>query len=506
LFGKLFLRLDYLGFNAQNLILAKFLAKRERDSAKKNFESEYWLGIGRDTRPPNFANIAAADTAHTGDILVISLCNESNPIYHVGAIANPVVGQPTSAYEEDYDIFVGDTFTNLNSFIGINYPISTTGAPYANSKAFIQQTLLAIKGNSYTTTEANAIPVNSTFTSGEWDDVKASLTGSNPYSVLGAGLDNYNWTAKVDKNDLDFGTTGVLISPEDFANDINTLLADIVQVVEVEVEVPYLVNEYNYIEGESITPISANNSWTMSYSLKQSSWISWHSYMPNFYLNVPEKFYSWKYNSGNYLWKHGVEGKYQSFYGTQYPFIIEFVSLSNPIATRIWEYISMLVEVKRYNPEYMDFIDINDVFFNKLIAYNSRQCSGLLNIKVKDANQDSEDYLYEQITNLENDEIIVDRNERNWSINNLRDIRTNYNEPIFFSNLLSLQDEYFIDKVLNNDSIDYDKDWTEMESFRDKYLVIRLIFDNFARNDSEVNGSTKMIMNFSVENETQSFR
>lgn len=34
-------------------------AERARDSAKKNFESEYWLGMGRDTRPPNFANIAA---------------------------------------------------------------------------------------------------------------------------------------------------------------------------------------------------------------------------------------------------------------------------------------------------------------------------------------------------------------------------------------------------------------------------------------------------------------
>lgn len=34
-------------------------AKRARDSAKKNFESEYWLGMGRDTRQPNFANIAA---------------------------------------------------------------------------------------------------------------------------------------------------------------------------------------------------------------------------------------------------------------------------------------------------------------------------------------------------------------------------------------------------------------------------------------------------------------
>ena len=32
-------------------------AKRARESAKKNFESEYWLGMGRDTRPPNLGNI-----------------------------------------------------------------------------------------------------------------------------------------------------------------------------------------------------------------------------------------------------------------------------------------------------------------------------------------------------------------------------------------------------------------------------------------------------------------
>ena len=70
-----------------------------------------------------------------------------------------------------------------------------------------------------------------------------------------------------------------------------------------------------------------------------------------------------------------------------------------------------------------------------------------MNIKVKDADQESEDYLYEQINNLESNEIIVDRNERNWTLNNLRDIRVNYNEPIFISNLTSLQTEYFIDKV-----------------------------------------------------------
>ena len=119
-----------------------------------------------------------------------------------------------------------------------------------------------------------------------------------------------------------------------------------------------------------------------------------------------------------------------------------------------------------------------------------------MNIKVKDS--ESEDYLYNQVSNLNNDEIIADRSERNWNINNLRDIRTDYNQTIFISDLASLQTEYFIDKILNNASIDYNKDWTELESFRDKYLVVRLIFDKFA--------DVKLLLNFSGEHETQSFR
>ena len=54
----------------------------------------------------------------------------------------------------------------------------------------------------------------------------------------------------------------------------------------------------------------------------------------------------------------------------------------------------------------------------------------------------------------------------------------------------------YIDKVLNETTLDFNKDWYELESFRDKYLVVRLIFDKFA--------NKKIITNFSVENEDPS--
>lgn len=445
------------------------------------------------------------------NIIAVSFVNENkigdfppNVCYH-GDLVNPLEDGASDFYD-DYDEFI-PLYNSLiglgGSFIALNYPIVYTSGPVASTRGFLQHVLAAVKGVSYTFPEVEALEVNPFIDAPTWDILKLSLQGVNPYPD--DGLENYGWEVKSNRG---WNGTGDVITSEQFQIDMDEFLEGKTTVIieTIEVEVNFEETIFMYIDGVVIeNPIEANNSWTMSYSLKQGSWISWHSYLPNFYLNIPEKFYSWIYGNDN-LWKHNKKGSYQIFYGNLHPFILEYVSLSNPLVTRIWEYLMMLVEVKQFNSVYNEYTDINDIFFNKLIAYNSRQCSGSLNIKVKDADQDSEDYLYEQINNLDNDEIIVDRNERNWSINNLRDIRTNYAEPIFKSDLFSLQTEYFIDKVLNNSSIDYNKDWTELESFRDKYLVIRLIFDNFARSESESDGDIKMIMNFSAENETQSFR
>ena len=58
-------------------------------------------------------------------------------------------------------------------------------------------------------------------------------------------------------------------------------------------------------------------------------------------------------------------------------------------------------------------------------------------------------------------------------------------------NIIDLSEFAFSDSTLN-----FNKDWYELESFRDKYLVVRLIFDKFA--------NKKIITNFSVENEDPS--
>lgn len=465
---------------------------------KINNGSERWL---------NFSALAAESPLHTGDILVLSFVNEASPNYHTASIVNPIINQPTTGtpgFTDDYNIFVNTTLPSLNSFLGINYSITTNWNSYNDSKAFTQHTILAINGTNYGLTEAQAIlnTLDDTiFTSANKSNILDTMLAPNPYQALGTPLKDLGWLMKVDRNDLDYlaseGTIPI-ITPEQFTEDINELLEGITQVIEVETEVSYIETEYMYLDGEVLEDLDIlNNSWTLSFSLKNEAWISWHSYIPSFYINVPEDFFSWIHNNNN-LWKHNKLGNYQNFYGKRHPFIVEFVSLSNPLITRIWDYLKLITEAKRYSEDFNEFVDERFITFNKGLFYNSRQCSGILNLMVKDTNPDNENYLLQQVQNLQGDSIIIDRNEGDWHINQIRDIRTDYSQPIFKSKLEDLQDDYYIDKVVNEDSIDYDKDWTELESFRDKYLVVRLIFDNF--------DDVKLLLNYSVENEVQSFR
>ena len=274
-------------------------------------------------------------------------------------------------------------------------------------------------------------------------------------------------------------------------------------------EIPYSITETEETsttetistETVDLVPLKVNllnNSWTKSFDIKEKIWISYHSYLPNFYLHNNETFYSFK-NDIEGLWKHNIIGEFQTFYEVTYPFILDYVSLSSPIVTRMWEYLQFIVDSQVFDSSSEDYIDIDSEFFDKIILYNSKQCSGELDVKIKKNIIDS-DYFITQLNENNKGEIVVDRIERNWFINNLRDRRVDYSKPIFKKDLVSLQDKYFIDKIIDLTTIDLDKSWLELENFRDKYLQIRLIFSNFA-SETNTAKNVKLLMNFIIEEE-----
>ena len=255
---------------------------------------------------------------------------------------------------------------------------------------------------------------------------------------------------------------------------------------------------YEYEDGTVLDTVAhppINNSWTMSYSLKRQEWRSWHPYLPSFYFHVQEKFYSWPQGSTS-IWKHNIENSYQTFYGVRYPFIVEYVDNPSPLTSKIWSNIMFQTEAKKYDVTSQEYIDQRNVTFNKVLLYNTEQISGELTLVPKQ--NSSVDYLYQQTTNSSSNQITIDRNERDWTLNSMRDLRDDYEVPMFIKNVAQLQSNYYIDKIVNPLAINYNKDWTQLTSFRDKYLVVRLIFDNFA--------DTRLTFNFSALTKQQSER
>jgi hypothetical protein len=264
--------------------------------------------------------------------------------------------------------------------------------------------------------------------------------------------------------------------------------------------------------------IKKDKSFTLSFSLKanegRGAWISWHSYLPYIYLQTADKFYSIQGNnfSGengvtfdyNNIFKHNsqisnVGQKYHRFYSINNVYIIDYIFNKNSVIPFITQNIEWETFCREYTAasDFKDYIEKNLITFTNAIVYNDRQCSGLLSLRIKDTEGVDEDYLIEQTVNNDIGEIIIDYNETLWSMNDLRDYVVDNQVPIWLSDADSTENEYFIDKILNPASTSFSKDWTQLENFRDKYLGIRFIFNNFAQNSKS---SVKMFFRFSKHN------
>lgn len=444
------------------------------------------------------------------EVLLLVFVDESDGpgTYHRGDLTDPM-SAPSTGYIVDVNEFVNNVYPQFKSFKAINYPIVKN---LPQNKEYLQHTIAAIEGRSMTQDEVDALNQNPIFSDAEWSILKNNLQ-NNPY-IGQPPLKDFGWSYKENRVDGadNNGTAECLVdgvsvlTPCQFTIDIQDILTTqtSITVTPTEIEVQTSFIETIYVDGQPVEEFSkADNSWTMSFSLKAKTWTSWHSYLPNFYYYIADKFYSWGFGKKdqalqNTFWKHNVKGKYQNFYGKREPFSLEYTAMSEPLKTKIWDGITLHTEAKRYVPDMDQYVDVRDVTFNKGIFYNTRQCTGLLNLKVKDTDTPEEDYMLQQIVNVDPGTVIIDRNERDWSLNDIRDIRVDYDQPIFNADIVARQSEYYTDKILNDSALDENKSWEQLESLRDKYLVVRLIFDTF--------DDVKLIMNYSIENETDSLR
>lgn len=236
-----------------------------------------------------------------------------------------------------------------------------------------------------------------------------------------------------------------------------------------------LVPTFTNIKAVPFNPQVINNSWTLSYSFNNNRWISYHSYLPSGYIFSSDNLLSFV-NNNNHIYKHNSKLYYNTYYGYSYPHVVEFVCKSEDLRVKLFDSFSFSTDaiVNGYDSRY--------ITFNKAVVYNGRQCSGLLELKPRENTDRS--WMDDVAGDNEFGVCMLDRREKNWTMNEFYDISRLYNAKMWDADIAARQQEYYTDKVLNTTRLASDMDWRELERFRDRYIIVRLIFD--ARSDTQL--------------------
>ena len=179
------------------------------------------------------------------------------------------------------------------------------------------------------------------------------------------------------------------------------------------------------------------------------------------------------------LWRHLTNIQlYNEFYGNIEPYIIEY-----PFAyqyqdqllqnvqdyTKAYEYIYIPDGVFNDNTR----IETNAKWFNKAILYNGQQSSGVLNLVAKPLNNMHE-YMKYPIFNTDSKTILYTKSDNFYQYNTFWALQKSSQVPLFNTGCESLS----IDKVINQENMNYDTRSFKKATLRAKELKIRHILDS----------------------------
>lgn len=243
---------------------------------------------------------------------------------------------------------------------------------------------------------------------------------------------------------------------------------------------------YNTVINNFVSPDNEvyfrNESFTIGYSPIIKNWISFYSFIPNFYIAQTSHLQS---GNSKGIWNHGISPlSYQVIYDELKPYILEYPYSMLPRVATVGS-VTLMQDIRKYynHTDYYSEVSLpNDINFNKAILYNNEQCTGQLNLiyqKPKDLKQRNSYPKY----NKNSIDVLFSKREQKFTFNSIWDIvsTTRNNQPLFVNNWSSMQQSYFIDKVLNDNAYTYANKAGTKIPLRAKECRVRLIQDKEER-------------------------
>lgn len=218
------------------------------------------------------------------------------------------------------------------------------------------------------------------------------------------------------------------------------------------------------------TDQGVDKSWTMSFSFKTNSWVSWHSYIPNLYVGGSDIFYSIK---GGGMWTHNTTyTEYTTYYGEKYPYIVEYPFVYGP-GTQVIQSITDYTTALKYE-DFDTYYEPDEIlYFNKALIYNNQQTTGYLNLVPKpEGNLRS--YMQYPKYNQESKDILLSKKGGMYSFNMITDITKVKGQKI----ILPSDDPTKTNIKLNKDNLVFGKRSFNQALLRSQSSKVRLILDN----------------------------
>jgi len=214
-------------------------------------------------------------------------------------------------------------------------------------------------------------------------------------------------------------------------------------------------------------------SWTLSYSPLEKAFISWHDWHPDWVQQRENHFLTVK---GSGVWKHNERfDSFCNFYGTDYPFEIEFVSTSgqNIEIARSLEY---MLEVYHYKNFGRDRFHMHHENFDRLIVHNTEQISPLLKLNYMSADPER-NLLYPQkdTSTAVTWNVLFSKEENKYRVNQFWDAVKDRGEFTNQEVHLFPTDESGYKQVVNPLAIDIDKPEEQRKKFRHYWTKFRLV-------------------------------
>lgn len=208
-------------------------------------------------------------------------------------------------------------------------------------------------------------------------------------------------------------------------------------------------------------------SWTISYDPKIDSWISYHDWHPSLLMPGKNTFMSIK---GNSIWQHNVKfDSYCNFYGTNYPFEVEYMvnTVQSITSLRSIEY---QLECYKYADNGFDRFHELDFNFDEAVIYNTEQTSGLLQLTLNNIIKKDPQAIvgYPKYNpNIPAFNILFSKEENKYRFNQFWDItkdRGEYNTQ--WKQVIWDTASNGYARIHNNTNLDYTKDEFQRKKFR----------------------------------------